>query len=905
VLFEKIVYGEGHPNDQALNLRTRIFQRYDAAGVIQDMVADPITAINVAYDFKGNLLGSSRQFVQDCKALPDWSKAAPLFLADIFVSTTQYDALNRVIAARSPDASITRPTYNLANLLETVSVNLLGTAVATSFLGNIVYNAKGQRVLIQYGDQGAPSAATAYTYDPLTFRLDTLTTTRPGFPAAKQPAQALSYTYDPTGNITHIADGAQQTIYFNNQIVLPDGDYTYDAIYRLTLASGREQLGLSGGHASPPWSTSYNDLPRIHLPHPGDGNAMGTYREQYQYDNAGNFLKLIHTGSNPANPGWTRSYTYNEASLLEPGKVSNRLTSTNVGGSATWNEPYTYDLHGNTTSMPQLQSMQWDFKDQMLMTQRQAVNPQDGDGILHQGERTYYVYNAAGERVRKTTESAQGVKTKERFYLGTVEVYREYDGAGNTKLERQTLHIMDDKQRIALVETPKGGASAIRFQFDNHLGTACLELDNTGAVITYEEYYPYGSTSYQAGRSVAEVSLKRYRYTGKERDEESGLYYQQARYCASWVCRWISCDPAGLVDGVNLYTFVRNNPMNLADATGKLSWGKVLGFAAAIVVGVAVTALTGGVAGPIVAGVIGGALAGATGEIVEAAVDGRPITLKNVVTSAVVGGIFGGLFAGAGEILANTQIGQRLVARVASSGIGQAVGRAIYKVATSPSRAAVAARAVSGVVREGVETLEKVGEGVGRRLGGRFAANAEAQAERRLGLQTAQADAASRAGGGVQATLQGEANGQPYYATTRSGVDRSGTGVRAIETPQGRVQAPTPDAVSDVLTPTAVPGGSGQVFPRGADAEFKLFGHTLLSTGRNSTGRLYLGVTAPSCPSCSANLWNLRTAIPGLQIISDMPAPISGAAGAGQTFIPFQHEELPPPVPALQLEGHF
>src|SRR5258708_5211715 len=60
--------------------------------------------------------------------------------------------------------------------------------------------------------------------------------------------------------------------------------------------------------------------------------------------------------------------------------------------------------------------------------------------------------------------------------------------------------------------------TTVRYQFGNHLGTACLELDENADVITYEEYYPYGSTSYQAGRTLAEVSLKRYRYIGKERD---------------------------------------------------------------------------------------------------------------------------------------------------------------------------------------------------------------------------------------------------------------------------------------------------------------------------------------------------------------------------------------------------
>jgi RHS repeat-associated protein len=567
VLYETIDYGEGQPNDQALNLRTRIFQHHDSAGVVINMVT--VAGKTMAFDFKGNLLGSSRQFVQDHKALTDWSKAAPPFLGDVFVSATQYDALNRTVAATTPDASVLHPTYNEASLLETVTINLQGAGAATSFVTNIDYNAKGQRVLIEYGN----ATSTTYSYDPLTFRLEQLTTVRAGFPANQQTVQDLAYTYDPIGNITHIQDSAdiQNVVFFNNRRVEPSADYTYDAIYRLTLASGREQLGLSADVPPPPAPTSYNDVPRIRLPHPGDGNAMGIYSEQYLYDAVGNFLQYIHQGSNPASPGWTRTYTYSEASQLEPAKFSNRLTRTSVSGATPLVENYTYDLHGNTMSMPQLQSMQCDFKDQLLMTQRQAVNASDADGILHQGERTYYVYNSAGERVRKTTESSAAVKMKERFYLGALEMYREYDGAGNTTLERQTLRAMDDKRRIALVETKMGvpPSPAIRYQFDNHLGTACLELDDSAAVVTYEEYYPYGSTSYQAGRSAAEVSLKRYRYTAKERDEESGLYYHGARYYASWLGRWISTDPAGMTDGPNLYQYTRCSPVSHYDPSGK------------------------------------------------------------------------------------------------------------------------------------------------------------------------------------------------------------------------------------------------------------------------------------------------------------------------------------------------
>lgn len=571
VQVQKIEYGESQP--ESLNLRTRVFKRSDSAGVVTNMAKDPATGQDEAYDFKGNLLRSVRQFAIDYKALPDWN-TTPALETETFTSSTQYDALNRPITETTPDGSIVRPTYNEANFIESVSVNLRGAAAATAFVTNIDYDAKGQRVLVEYGN----NTQSQYAYDPETFRLTQLTTTRLGFPQNEQVVQDLFYTYDPAGNITHIQDDAdtQNTVFFRNQRVEPSNDYTYDAIYRLIQASGREQLGLdAGGNKLPPTASSYNDVPRVGLsPLPTDGNAVGLYNEQYRYDAVGNFLQVIHKGPNPSDPGWTRTYSYSEASLLEPGKVSNRLSRTAVSGNRPLNEPYTHDLHGNMTSMPQLQAMQWNFKDELLMTQRQAVNASDAGGVQHQGERTYYVYDSNGRRARKVTESAAGIKTKERFYLDGFEVYRKYDSGGLITLERQTLHVMDDKLRVALVETRTEGsdpspAQLMRYQFSNHLGSACVELDDMAQIISYEEYCPYGNTSYQAGRSAVEVAPKRYRYTAKERDEETGFTYHEARYFAPWLGRWSSADPSGLNDGINLYAYCHNSPLRFADHTGR------------------------------------------------------------------------------------------------------------------------------------------------------------------------------------------------------------------------------------------------------------------------------------------------------------------------------------------------
>src|SRR5262249_34480509 len=73
-------------------------------------------------------------------------------------------------------------------------------------------------------------------------------------------------------------------------------------------------------------------------------------------------------------------------------------------------------------------------------------------------------------------------------------------------------------------------------------------------------------------------SLKRYRYTSKERDEESRLYYHGARYYAPWLGRWTSCDSAGAAEGPGRYTYVRNNPVRLFDPNGM--WGVEMHFAA-------------------------------------------------------------------------------------------------------------------------------------------------------------------------------------------------------------------------------------------------------------------------------------------------------------------------------------
>jgi RHS repeat-associated protein len=122
---------------------------------------------------------------------------------------------------------------------------------------------------------------------------------------------------------------------------------------------------------------------------------------------------------------------------------------------------------------------------------------------------------------------------------------------------------MDNQSRIALVRVgqPFGNDTTptVKYHLSDHLGSSNAVLDALGTLVNREEFTPYGETSFGS------FTRKSYRFAGKHKDEESGLYYVSFRYYSSWLGRWTSCDPAG---GVNLYQYVSGNPVKLVDKFG-------------------------------------------------------------------------------------------------------------------------------------------------------------------------------------------------------------------------------------------------------------------------------------------------------------------------------------------------
>ena len=462
--------------------------------------------------------------------------------------TTAYDALGRpkrVIYPRDVDDERKElvPRFNRAGLLKAVTLD------SEPYVNTIAYNARGQRVLIAR----ANDTMTRYAYDEQTFRLIRLrseqyTKTGDTYSPAGGKVQDEHITYDAVGNPLTIKTKVDDAGIDLNDYghVLAGGAFgdfdedrllrrfAYDPLYRLTHATGREEKTTQ----PVPWGD--------HIPGGSSYEDARPYREEYTFDGAGNLTHKKHVFANASSgtTTWTKTFPITTG--------TNRLNEVTLG---TDTHTYTHDAAGHITQENTERHYEWDVAGHLRAFRVQTpASPASMYGA--------YAYDAAGQRTLKV--SITGSPPVSTVYIdGLFEHHRRHT---QTPEENNTLHVMDDTARVAtrrvgpdIFQTTK---PAVLYHLADHLGSANVTLDDQGTLLEREEYRPHGESAFGS------YAKKRYRFTGKERDEESGLNYHGARYYAPWLCRWTAPDPAGMVDGPNLYAYVRGNPVRWLDPSG-------------------------------------------------------------------------------------------------------------------------------------------------------------------------------------------------------------------------------------------------------------------------------------------------------------------------------------------------
>ena len=541
---EEIDYGDTAPDGVLRNANGLLVRHRDQAGVVD---------ID-AYDPGGQPLRVRRRLTVDHATEPDWSGTVEL-QSEAHVSERAYDALGRVRREALPDDTVRELSYLASGGLDRVTVSTTdGRLTGRSVLAGAEYNARGERTRASLGN----GVTLDHTFDTETFR-----TSRKLAHRAGAPLTDVSYTYDPVGNVVRTVDAVQQpgaaAAFLTGLNVSAESTFTYDAFYRLTAASGRVHQALLP-HDYLPDGEGFKGSRHLHF---NNGAAVERYTQRYGYDLAGNLTRLRHHGT-------SRSWTTD----LWISPTSNRsLPAFEPSGAPVVDPESRFDAAGNMTRLDHLRRVDWTYRGCLA----RAVLIDRGPGQPDDAE--YYNYGADGQRVRKVHERlvSGAVEVTEKVYLDGCEIKRIRSGNA-VVLERVTSHVADEGGRLAMVhrwrvddsarETDDVTAVRVRYQLGNHLGSAQLELDETGQVISYEEYLPYGGTAFIAGDAMREVRMRDYRFCGKEADEATGLYYFGHRYFAPWVGRWLSPDPIGQQDGSNLYLYVHDNPISYYDPDG-------------------------------------------------------------------------------------------------------------------------------------------------------------------------------------------------------------------------------------------------------------------------------------------------------------------------------------------------
>jgi len=598
---------------------------------------DPVGATTAfSYDAVGNQtlvsdpLGRSTRYEYD-------ALDRLVTITDPLGSTTdfEFDAAGNRTAVTDPLGNTTRFDYDSVNRLVT-ETNTLGNAKTFSYdaVGNLVetvdrlgrvrhfgYDALDRQTEEAWLDGGLPVRSIQFSYDATgnlltaadlassyTLTVDALGRTTSvdnvGTPGA--PHTLLGYSYDAVGNVLSVSDN------FGVRV-----DSAYDTADRL-LSRSWSGPGVDPVHVEFTYNARGDRIETrrvedVGCPHPVvrstfDYDAAGrlsdiVYRDildavladyDYAYDLAGQLLSESHHGQ-------TSSYTHDLAGQLTAADHSaqanesysydangNRLSGSNVVGPN--NQilsdgvfDYSYDAEGNLILKTHIATaattrFEYDHRNRLI-----AVEDRDSSGSVT--ERLAFTYDVFDRRIAKTVDAdgdgPEPATTSVTVYDGQnpwADFSPAGPGPGTTFVVTSRYLLGAGSDELLARHRPAEGTA---WYLTDRLGTVRDLADASGAIADHLDYDSFGVVVLETSPAFGD----RFRFTGRELDSETGLYFYRARYYDPRLGRFTSEDPLSFAAGdPNLYRYVGNSPLAFTDPSGQLAISERAVFNTALVV---------------------------------------------------------------------------------------------------------------------------------------------------------------------------------------------------------------------------------------------------------------------------------------------------------------------------------
>lgn len=448
-----------------------------------------------------------------------------------------YDALDRLTTKGYPDSTAVNYTYDNASRLTQVTDPTGAYAFTYDNMGRLTGTST------QYSFLTAGPFAVAYGYDAASNRTS-MTNPQDG---------VSSYTYDSVNRLISITNPQSQLFLFGydglsrrTNLLLQNGDssaYSYDNLSRLLSIS--YTAGCAPVPPPEPQCLHMVRLGSVRYTYDAAGNrasksttlgTSSTTTENYSYDPIYQLTQVVQGTAT------TESYSYDP--------VGNRLSSLGVSSYSynnsnelisTPNATFTYDNNGNTltkTEAAGTTSYAWDFENRLA-----SVTLPNGGGTVT------LKYDPFGQRIQKS-----GASGTTNYVYDAANVLEEVDGTGAV-LARYTQGPGIDEPLAML----RGGVTS--YYLADGLGSITFVLGSGGSA-----RYTYGAFGNLA--SSTGTVTNPFRYTGREFDAETGLYYYRARYYDPQAGRFISEDPIRFHGGMNYYGYAGNGPTRFGDPFG-------------------------------------------------------------------------------------------------------------------------------------------------------------------------------------------------------------------------------------------------------------------------------------------------------------------------------------------------
>jgi RHS repeat-associated protein len=452
--------------------------------------------------------------------------------SEVYTTQYVYDTWGRLQNLTYPDGEVLTYQYDSGGRVRQATGLKLGNMYR--YVKRYEYDKFGELVFIQLGN----GVTTQYTYRADNRRLANLRSITP----AGTAFQSLNFSYDNVGNILGEANAV--SVPAPSQMGGPTAQtFNYDSLYRLTSASGTYQFAP---------------------------DKTRQYSLNMSYDSIDNILSKTQTDAitQPSGTSIPQKKTSYAFTYLYQGAQPNAPTHIGI-------RTYTYDANGNQTG--------WD--DDKNGTRRTIIWDEENriQAIYDNGHKTSYLYDDTGNRILKYGPHGQTAYVNPFFTIRNREIGTKHIWIGTTRVVSKLMKNPD--------ATDPAPVERVEYYFHpDQIGSSNYITEADGQIFQHLEYFPFGETWVEEKSNTQNTP---YLYAAKELDEETDLYYYGARYYDPRTSVWQSADPAlykylpqrpggqaetlpaqggvYMPGNLNLYDYVRENPVQYTDPSGQWS----------------------------------------------------------------------------------------------------------------------------------------------------------------------------------------------------------------------------------------------------------------------------------------------------------------------------------------------